>query len=187
MTTIWITIAFAVGFSGLVYARSEKNVPQINVTITINTSIDSAFNYIVPVNLSHIFKRYKRMPAIIKTNEPEKWFKAGLTRTIFFEDGSTSKEKLLTVIPHTSFSYEIDSFTSQLRFFAKRIEGKWLFIDLGNRQTKIEWTYIIVPKNSIARILIKMIVVKDMVWLLNNALSILKEDLEGGNIKIISH
>jgi hypothetical protein len=40
--------------------------------------------------------------------------------------------------------------SKQKRFLAKRIEGDWLFIDLGNGQTKIEWTYKVVPKNFIA-------------------------------------
>jgi hypothetical protein len=104
-------------------------------------------------------------------------------RTIHFEDGSTSKESLLTVVPYSSFSYKIEDFTSQLRFLAKRIEGDWIFTDLGNIQTKIEWTYKVVPKNIIARGLINIILMKDIKGLLNNALIILKDDLENGKYK----
>jgi hypothetical protein len=146
--------------------------------MTINAPTDKAFNYIVPVDLAHIFKRYKGLPAIVKTNETEKWLKGGLTRTVFFEDGSTSKESLLTVVPAISFSYKIEDFTSQLRFLAKRIEGDWLFTDLGNGQTKIEWTYKIVPKNALARGVIKLALLKKVNGLLTNALTILKNDLE---------
>jgi len=178
MTSIWISFALVFGFTSIAIAQKSKKTPQVQVSIVINVSIDSAFNYIVPVDLSRIFKRYKRLPAIVKTDEQEKWFRAGLTRTVYFEDGTTAQEKLLTVVPNSSFSYEIDSFTSRLRFLAKRIEGSWVFTDLGNGQTKIDWTYTIIPKNFMARGLIKAAVLKDVKGLLNNALLILKNDLE---------
>lgn len=164
--------------TGITIAQSGKKNPQVKVVMTINAPIDIAFNYIVPVNLPHIFKRYKNLPAIIKTDETEKWIKAGLTRTVYFEDGSKSKETLLTVVPHTSFSYQIKDFTSQLRFLAKKIEGDWVFTDLDNGQTKIEWTYKIVPKNIFTRGLINLVLLKNVEDLLINALTILKTDLE---------
>ena len=178
MTTFLMTLGLAISLSGVAFAQSSKKFPQTKIVMTINVPIDSAFNYIVPVDLSHIFKRHKNLPAIIKTNETEKWIKAGLTRTVYFEDGSTSKETLLTVVPHTSFSYQIEDFTSQLRFLAKRIEGDWVFTDLGNGQTKIEWTYKIVPKNFFARGAINLFLLKNVNGLLTNALTILKTDLE---------
>lgn len=178
MTTLLMTIGLTTTIFGFSFTKNNENVPQTKVIMVIKVPIDSAFNYIVPVDLSHIFKRYKRFPAITKTNETEKWIKGGLTRTVFFEDGSTSRESLLTVVPHTSFSYKIENFTSQLRFLARGIEGDWIFTDLGNEQTKIEWTYKIIPKNFIARGLIKLVLMKDVNGLLNNALTTLKNDLE---------
>jgi hypothetical protein len=180
MTTLWLTVAFTIGFTGIIFAQSNKKVPFTKVTITINAPSDSAFNYIVPVDLSHIFKRYKKLPAIVNTSVKADWTKPGLTRIVYFEDGSTAQESLLTVIPHSSFSYKIEKFTSSLRFLAKRIEGDWLFTDLGNGQTKIEWTYKIIPKHFLARAIINLKVMKDINELLNNAMAILKSDLEGG-------
>ena len=174
-------IGLTVGIAGIGITQSSKKYPQTKIIMTIDAPIDSAFNYIVPVKLSHIFKKYKNLPAIIKTDETEKWIKVGLTRTVYFEDGSTSKETLLTVVPHTSFSYRIEDFTSQLRFLAKRIEGDWIFTDLGNGQTKIDWTYKIVPKNFIARGLINLVLLKNVKGLLTNALTILKADLEAAD------
>lgn len=181
MTTFFMTIALTIGITEITFAQSSKKFPQTKIVMTINAPIDSAFNYIVPIELSHIFKKHKNLPAIIKTDEKEKWFKAGLTRTVYFEDGSTSKETLLTVVPHTSFSYRIEDFTSQLRFLAKRIEGDWIFTDLGNGQTKIAWTYKIVPKNFIARGLINLVLLKNVKGLLTNALTTLKTDLEAAD------
>jgi hypothetical protein len=173
-----MTIALTIGITGVSFAQSGKKFPETKIVMTINASIDSAFNYIVPVELSHIFKRHKNLPAIIKTDEKEKWFKSGLTRTVYFEDGSTSKETLLTVVPNTSFSYRIEDFTSKLHFLAKRIEGDWVFIDLGNGKTKIEWTYKIIPNNFFARVAINLFLIKNVNGLLTNAMTIIKTDLE---------
>ena len=178
MTTFLMTIGLTIGIAGITFAQSNKKNPQTKIIMIINAPIDSAFNYIVPVDLSHIFKKYKNLPAITKTDETEKWIKAGLTRTVYFEDGSTSKETLLTVVPHSSFSYRIENFTSPLRFLAKRVEGNWIFTDLNNGQTKIEWTYEIVPKNFFARGIINLALLKNVKVLLTNALTILKTDLE---------
>ena len=173
-----MTVGLTIGIAETALAQNSKKYPQTKVIMTINAPIDSCFNYIIPVDLSRIFKKYKNLPAIIKTDETEKWIKAGLTRTVYFEDSSTSKETLMTVVPHSSFSYKIENFTSQLRFLAKRIEGDWIFKDLGNGQTKIEWTYKIVPKNFFARGLINLVLLKNINGLLTNALTILKTDLE---------
>lgn len=183
MTIFLMIIGLTIGFTAIALAQNNKKFPQIKIVMTINARIDSAFNYIVPIELSHIFKKHKNLPAIIKTDEKEKWFKAGLTRTVYFEDGSTSKETLLTVVPHSSFSYKIENFTSQLRFLAKRVEGDWIFIDLGSGQTKIEWTYKIIPKNFFARGVINLVLLKNIKGLLTNALAILKVDLEATNEK----
>ena len=147
----------------------------------VTAPIDSAFRYIVPVDLAHIFRRYKRLPGVLTTNETETWIRPGLTRTVFFDDGSTAQETLVSVVSPTNFSYEIEKFTSQLRFLARRIEGNWVFTDLNNGQVKIEWTYKIIPKNFIARGLINSILLKDIKVVLTNALAILKDDLERGH------
>jgi len=187
MTTIIMTLGLAIGIVGITFAQRNKNIPQTKITMTINVPVDIAYNYIVPVDLSHIFKRYKSIAGIINTTIKEGWTQPGLVRTIYFEDGSTSRESLLTVVPNSSFSYKNEEFTSQLRFLAKRIEGDWKFTDLGNGQTYIEWTYKVVPKNLIARVVINTFLIKDLKGFLNNALLIMKDDLESGKYKNANH
>ncbi len=164
----------------------NKNHPQVVVTTNINSSIEESFEYIVPVELSHIFKRYKNLPAIDSTSNKEIWYTPGMQRTVYFEDGNTAQEYLLTVNPHSSFSYKIDSFTSPLKRLAKRIEGEWIFTESERGKTQIEWTYTIVPKNYFARIIINAFIKKNVKGLLNNALEILKEDLEKANTKSLN-
>lgn len=178
MKLLLIILGLTMYNTEIIFAQNDENFPQTKIVMIINAPINNAFNYIVPIELSHIFKKYKNLPAIIKTDETEKWITPGLSRTVTFEDGSTSKETLLTVVPNSSFSYKIENFTSQLRFLAKKVEGNWIFTELENGQTKIEWTYKIVPKNFIARRLIKIFLLKNVTVLLTNALIILKEDLE---------
>jgi hypothetical protein len=182
MTTFWITLGLTIGIVGLAFAKN-KNMPQVKIIMTIKSPTDTAFAYIVPVKLAHIFKRYKRFPAITKTNETELWNKPGLSRTVYFEDGTTAQESLISVKPSEAFSYKIENFTSSLRKLAKQIEGEWIFTNLGNGQTKIEWTYKIIPKNGLKKTLIRWFVLKDLEVLLTNALTILKEDLENGDYK----
>lgn len=178
MKTLLAALALTIGLPGFVKSQNRKKNPEVKLVITIKTPIDSAFNYIVPVELPHIFKKHKMFPAIVGTSNKEHWIKSGLKRTVYFEDGSTAEETLLSVIPCTSFSYELFSFTSKLRFLAKKIEGSWLFTDMGNGQTQIEWTYTMIPKNRISRTILKAFVIKDLRFVLKTALTILKDDLE---------
>lgn len=163
-----------------IHAQEKQSSQSSTVLVStdIHVQIEEAFEYIVPVDLAHIFKRYKSLPAITGTSNEALWYTAGMQRTVYFEDGNTAQEYLMTVEPHQSFSYQIDGFTSQLKCLAERIEGKWLFSETADGTTHIEWTYTIIPKNFFARQIIALFVKKNVEGLLNNALEILKEDLE---------
>jgi hypothetical protein len=161
-----------------------KKYPETKIVITINARIDKAFNYIAPINLMHIFRGNAMIPAIVDTSVKEGWNKAGLTRTIYFKDGSTSQESLLTVNAPVSFSYKNEHFTSKvLSALLKRLEGEWLFIDLGNGKTKIEWTYRAVPTNFFAKLMVKLALMRAMHSMLKDALDIIKNDLESGQLE----
>jgi hypothetical protein len=161
----------------------RKN-PEITLVITVNSQIDKAFNYIAPINLMHIFRGNALIPAITDTSVKQGWNKAGLQRTVYFADGSTSQESLLTVNAPTSFSYKNEHFTSKvLSALLKRLEGEWLFTDLGNHKTRIEWTYRTIPTNFLARLMVKLVLMKALQSMLKNALDIIKSDLESGQLE----
>lgn len=161
---------------------TQKN-PEILVAVTIDSAIDQAFNYIAPINLMHIFRGNTMIPAIVDTSVKEGWNKAGLQRTVYFADGSTSQESLLTVNAPTSFSYKNEHFTSKvLSALLKRLEGEWLFTDLGHGTTEIEWTYRAVPTNFFARLMVKLVLMKAVQTMLKDALAIIKNDLESGQL-----
>ena len=175
---VWLTVGLLISAH-----RATARPPQVKIAMTIHAPIEQVFNYIVPVDLAHVFKRYKSLPAVVNTSIKEGWTKPGLSRTVYFEDGSTSQESMLTLIPHTSFSYSNKDFTSSLRFLVKTIDGKWLFTDLGNGETKAEWTYTLNPKNFVTRGVINLAVKKNLRRYLTNALVVLKDDLESGRFK----
>jgi len=164
--------------------QGSKNYPETKIVITINAQIDKAFKYIAPVNLMHIFRGNAMIPAIVDTSVKEGWNKAGLTRTVYFKDGSTSRESLLTVKTPVSFSYKNENFTSKvLAALLKRLEGEWLFTDLGNGKTKIEWTYRAVPTNFFAKLFVKLVLMKAVRSMLKDAMDIIKNDLESGQLE----
>jgi hypothetical protein len=143
----------------------------------IDQPIHSCFEYIVPVDLTHIFKRYKFLPGVIRTDNKEKWIKPGLTRTVYFEDRNTAFEELLTVNSNNSFSYRIVNFTSPLRFLVTQIIGNWKFTELENKKTNVVWGYELIPKNFIANWIISIFLLNDIKTFCQNSMDIISKDL----------
>ncbi|VXC05208.1 conserved hypothetical protein [Flavobacterium sp. 9AF] len=164
--------------------KGFNNSPEVTLVTTINSQIDRAFNYIAPINIMHIFRGNKIIPAVIDTSIKQGWNKAGLHRTVFFKDGSSAQESLLTVNAPVSFSYKSEQFTSRvLKTLVRRFEGEWRFKDLGNHKTNIEWTYRIVPTNYFAKIMIRLVLISALRSALKNALNIIKNDLDSGRLE----
>ncbi len=162
---------------------NEKN-PETTITMTVNAQIDRAFNYIAPINLTHIFRGNALIPAIVNTSVKEGWNQAGLVRTVYFNDGSTSQESLLTMDAPTSFSYKNAHFTSPvLAALLQQLEGEWLFTDVATNKTKIEWTYRAIPTNFLARLVVRLILMRALRSMLIDALTIAKNDLESGQLE----
>jgi hypothetical protein len=144
--------------------------------------IDQAFHYIAPIYLPHIFPGAGPIAGISGTSINEGWNKAGLSRTIYFKDGTTSQETMLTWNAPTSFSYQNENFTSSiLGFTMLRLEGDWLFTKLANDTTKIEWTYRAIPKHLFAKIFIRFVLMRFIKGMLQKAMDISKHDLETGH------
>jgi hypothetical protein len=136
------------------------------------------FDYVLPIALSHIFKKYKFLPGVIRTDEKEKWIKSGLTRTVFFEDGNTAREELTEVNSPEYFAYKITNFTSPLRFLVNQINGSWKFSSPNSSFTKIVWEYELIPKNSFTSWIISTFLLKDIKVFLQNSMDIITQDLQ---------
>ncbi len=174
-----LVISMILIFPLALFASEEENVVEIKIPFQIQTKKQVAFDRIVPIELSKIFRPYGRLPGIKSTNETEKWIKPGLTRRVEFEDGDTAIETLDQVNPSHDFSYHIESFTSPLRFLANRIEGEWIFTDVETGSTAVQWTYRVHLKNAFARGIFTLFVKKDLEGMLKQATEIIIQDLEG--------
>ncbi|KFF03212.1 SRPBCC family protein [Flavobacterium reichenbachii] len=157
--------------------------PQTTVVIVVDATIEKAFNYIAPIYLPHIFPGAGLIPGIKDTSVNEGWNKAGLNRTVYFADGSTSQETMLTYVEAKSFTYKNENFTSPvLRALMQRLEGEWFFTTDNDGRTRIEWTYRTIPTNFVARIFIRTVLLRYFKRMLQQAVDICKEDLESGNL-----
>lgn len=153
--------------------------PFVKVSRTIACPAAKAFAYIVPVDLTHIFPAMGDMPGIAATTVPTGWGHAGQTRHNTATDGSTHQETLTSVEPPVSFAYRIENFSApELNTLIDHVEGGWLFTDNGNDTTSIDWIYSFVPRNSDAKAQIESQLLRRYRAALDNALSILKSDLE---------
>ena len=162
---------------------ASRKYPQTTVTTIVNAPIRQAFDYIAPIYLPHIFPGAGLIPGITDTSVREGWNKPGLSRTVYFADGSTCQETMLSYNDPASFSYKNEQFTSPvLGALMHRFEGEWLFTDLKDGRTKIEWTYRTIPKNFLARLLVRAVLLRFFKKMLQQALDISRKDLETGNL-----
>lgn len=164
--------------------ESTAAYPKTTVTMTINAPAKAAFDYLAPINLMRIFPGTSFIAGVADTSVKAGWNKAGMSRTIFFKDGTTSQETLLTWDAPRSFSYTNRNFTSKLLgALLERLDGKWLFTDLKNGTTRIDWTYTAITKGPISKLFSSLVLMKAIHGMLYKALSIGKADLESGELK----
>lgn len=165
--------------------KAQKRYPKAIVAVDIKSQLllKESFEYIVPMDLEHIFNQpHKLIPSIDSTSNQEAWFYPGQQRVVYFNDGSTSKEELLTVSPSSEFTYRVTNFTSSLKMLIKQINGRWTFKRNEDGSLHITWTYEFIPKNFFARFLVKSVVIKQIKIPMTNALNIMKKELESGNL-----
>jgi L-ascorbate metabolism protein UlaG (beta-lactamase superfamily) len=152
---------------------------SISVTVqgSIEKNIKEVFQFIVPIGLHLLFQKKGILPVVKRTSNTGVWYQAGMTRTVFFDDGATALEKLTNVSEFDSFSYEISHFTSSLKKFVYSINGTWNFTDKGNDRTDVAWTYSLVPSSFMGSIIIHLLTKARARSTLNNALRIVKDML----------
>ncbi len=152
--------------------------------MTINAPAKKTFDYLAPISLMRIFPGTSLIAGIADTSVKAGWNQAGLSRTIYFKDGTTSQETLLSWNPPMSFSYTNQNFTSKLLGpLLKRLDGTWLFTDLKNGTTRIDWTYTAITKGPISKLFSRLVLMRVVHGMLFKALSIGKADLESGNLE----
>jgi len=164
--------------------EAKKEYPHATVTVDIQSkkSLQQTFEYVVPMDLEHIFEPYKNIPGVDSSNNKKPWYTPGMKRTVYFDDGTLAEETLLSLTPHKNFTYCVNGFTGPLRLFIKQINGSWHFIPQENGIIRIEWTYAFIPKNAAAKWIVNTVLKKRVITPMTNALTILKTELESGNL-----
>lgn len=153
-------------------------IPFVKVTRTINRAVEEVFPKVIEADLTVIFPSTEDAPGIVSTSISEGWNMAGLRRVNTSSDGSTSEERMLTVVPNRSFSYELDGFTAPALADLDRIHGAWAFIDNGNGTTSIEWIYELYPKTPQNREQVETTLRRRYASRLELAMEILKQQIE---------
>ena len=165
-------------------SRYQDSLPKdalfVKVTRTIARPVDETFKYVVPVDVTHIFPRQGDMPGNAKTTVTSDWGQyVGQTRDTTADDGSSFHETLTALEPNRSFGYKVENLTSQaMKGVVDRIEGAWEFADNGNGTTSIDWFYVLIPATPDAVATIKEKVIPRYRGRLENAMNIIKNDLE---------
>lgn len=165
-------------------SKYQESLPKdalfVKVTRTISCPIAEAFKYIVPVDVTHIFPRQGEMPGNVKTTVTTEWGKrVGQTRDTTADDGSSFHETLTGLEENKSFSYRVENMTSPaMKGVVERIEGAWEFLDNGNETTSIDWFYVLIPVSQGSVQTIKEKILGRYRGRLENAMNIIKNDLE---------
>jgi Polyketide cyclase / dehydrase and lipid transport len=169
-------------------ARYQDSLPKdalfVKVTRTIARPVAETFEYIVPVDVTHIFPRQGDMPGNVKTTVTSDWGQyVGQTRDTTADDGSSFHETLTALESNKSFGYKVENLTSPaMKGVVDHIEGACEFTDNGNDTTSIEWFYVLVPANSEAIATIKEKILARYRGRLENAMNIIKADLEKARV-----
>jgi hypothetical protein len=161
--------------------RTKVNNPTARVLATVNAPIKVAFDYIQPVPLPIIFPGFHNIPAIVSSDENELWITPGRSRTVAFEDGNSAFESMLDVDYPNYFSYKLENFSSEnLSSLVERIDGAWVFVSLEENKVLIDWKYVFIPKSEEAIGIIDQHLLPEFQGVLEQAMTISKENLESG-------
>lgn len=141
----------------------------IKTTVTASQTV--AFEHIVPIDLTSIFKGYGPLPSVTGIeNQVGNWDIAGQTRTVHLSDRSSVQE-LLTKYEHPQyFSYTVSGFTGVLGFLTTSANGEWWFSVNSSDQTMIKWRYTFNARSVLAVPILWLIT--HLLWrnYMNNAL-----------------
>ncbi|MEV6139684.1 SRPBCC family protein [Nocardia sp. NPDC051990] len=122
------------------------NYVPVTVESRCQTAPATAFEVIVPIDLSLIFTGMGPLPAVKGVLDQEgPWDAVGRTRSPQLSDGSTATERLVEYTPPHSFAYEIADFTGPLRLLVDHVRGEWTFTPDGSN-CLVRWTYSFFPR-----------------------------------------
>jgi hypothetical protein len=106
---------------------------ELHARRSIPVAVGVAYDAVLPMPLPRIFsRRFLALPPITEVrDEAGEWGTVGQTRTIVLADRGTMRETLTSVVPGTSFGYDIEPLSGPLKPLVAGVEGVWAFAEAG--------------------------------------------------------
>lgn len=119
---------------------------QLSRSRTYPTTVERAFDLVLPTPLPQIFsRRYAAIPPIKDVRDQEgPWATVGQTRTIVLADRGTMREELTHLDRPRSFGYRISSVTGPMKPLVAGVEGRWSFAEAGTG-VEVTWAWTLRP------------------------------------------
>lgn len=129
------------------------------VEAVARASLETTFDVIVPIDLSRVFHKHGPLPGVNGTRGAEgAWDHVGASRVVELSDGSEAPETITAYERPGYFGYTVGPFESApLRWLVDVALGEFWFI-AGDDATAIRWSYTFVPKSSIRKPLVRLVV-----------------------------
>jgi hypothetical protein len=126
-------------------------MPERPVSVTVRTTTpvppETAFDGMVPIDLSTIFTGLGPLPAVTGTvDQTGTWDHVGVSRKPVLSDGTTAYEQITAYTRPSSFAYEVSGFTNALGGLVSVARGDWQFTPTDEGGTEIVWTYVFLPR-----------------------------------------
>lgn len=155
-----------------IIVRQDASVPRgprAKVKTIVNVPLRVAWNAFVPVALPDVFPKSKGpIPAVRGTSGQQgRWDVVGRTRSVHLSNDRTVLEEITYSDPSAgaqpqgnvaTFSYRVSGFSGTIGGLAREAHGTWRFEQVSPYQTRIEWTYVFVPKSWFASIPLSFVV-----------------------------
>ena len=160
---------------------SMRKPIDVVVTETFSAPIDVAFDYAVPVDLTHIMRPRFPAPGVKRVEDQTGgWDGAGQSRRIYLTDGSSVFEELTGYDRPNGFDYRVSEFTGLFGRLVQEARGRWQFHKVSPGTCRVEWTYSFYPKNAVAAGILELLVKRVWRGVMTAALAQIAEDIAAG-------
>lgn len=151
-----------------VYVAPAVAGPRATVRTSAAVPLSVAWETFVPVPLDAVFPKSKGpVPAVRGTSGPVgRWDVVGRSRQVHLSDGRTVHEEITASNPSAgnppsgnvaTFRYRVSGFSGPIGLLANEAHGSWRFEQVGENQTRIEWTYTFVPRSRLSAIPLRFV------------------------------
>lgn len=158
---------------------SAKGLLNRRAETDINASIETVFNYISSGELlPDWLKKCGPVNGVVKTEIVKGPYNfPGASRTVYFDNGDTLTEQLLSFDPVGYYSYSVTKITDPLRHLTSIGYGQWWFENQPGG-THVKWVYSFLPKNLFARLALSIFLSLFYTKFMNQALRLAKARIE---------